>query len=107
MGQIYFEILHFSRALLTDKVWPQKLVISYWGFLVSSAKHTMSNRNRASASRDVRVPFSKEPGTRLKIHFCAFLDTLMSGYNLSSILEQVTTDSRVPENGEPIWVPGS
>ncbi len=51
--------------------------------------------------------FLKEPGTCLKDCFCVFLDTQISGYNLSSILEQVTTGSRVPENGEPIWVPDS
>jgi hypothetical protein len=45
--------------------------------------------------------FLKEPGTRLKNRFCVFLDTQMSGYNLSSILEQVTTGSWVSENGEP------
>jgi len=50
--------------------------------------------------------FLKEPGTRLENRFCVFLDTQMSGYNLSSILEQVTTGSRVSENGEPIRVPG-
>ncbi len=48
----------------------------------------------------LRVPFLKQPGTCLKNHFCVFLDTQMSGYNLSSILEQVTTSSRVPENEE-------
>ncbi len=31
----------------------------------------------------------------------------MPGYNLSSNLEQVTTGSRVPENGNPPRVPGS
>jgi hypothetical protein len=46
-------------------------------------------------------PFPKEPGTRLKNRFCVFLDTQMSGYNLSSILEQVTTGFRVPKNGKP------
>ncbi len=46
----------------------------------------------------LRVPFPKEPGIRLKNRFCVFLDTHMSGYNLSSILEQVTTDSQIPEN---------
>jgi hypothetical protein len=55
----------------------------------------------------LRVPFLKEPGTCLKNRFCLFLDTQMSGYNLSSILEQVTTCSRVSENGEPIRVPDS
>ncbi len=49
-------------------------------------------------------PFLTKPGTRLKNRFCVFLDTQMSGYNLSSILEQVTTGSRVPENEEPIRV---
>jgi hypothetical protein len=53
------------------------------------------------------VPFLKEPGTCLKNRFCVFLDTQMSGYNLSSILEQVTTGFRVPKNGEPIRVPDS
>jgi hypothetical protein len=52
----------------------------------------------------LRDPFLTEPGTCLKNHFCVFLDTQMSGYNLSSILEEVTTGSRVPENGEPIRV---
>jgi hypothetical protein len=31
----------------------------------------------------------------------------MSEYNLPSIFEQITTGSRVPENGKPIRVPGS
>ncbi len=53
----------------------------------------------------LRVAFLKESGTRLKNRFHVFLDTQMSGYNLSSILEQVTTGSRVPENGKPIRVP--
>ncbi len=53
----------------------------------------------------LRVPFLKEPETCLKNRFYAFLDTQMSGYNLSSILEQVTTASRFPENGEPIRIP--
>jgi hypothetical protein len=52
-------------------------------------------------------PFLKELRTCLKNRFCVFLDTQMSGYNLSSILEQVTTGSRVPENREPIRVPDS
>jgi len=39
-----------------------------------------------SKFRGVRVPFSKEPGTRLKNHFWAFSDTLVSEYNLSFIL---------------------
>jgi len=49
-----------------------------------------------AAGRSVRVPFPKESGTRLKNRFCVFLDTQMSGYNLSSILEQVTKRSRIP-----------
>jgi hypothetical protein len=49
-------------------------------------------------------PFLKEPGTCLKNRFCVFLDTQMSGYNLSSILEQVTMGSRVLESAEPIRV---
>jgi hypothetical protein len=49
----------------------------------------------------LRASFSKEAGTCLKNHFCAFSDTLVFGYNISSILEEVTTGSRVPENGEP------
>jgi hypothetical protein len=53
----------------------------------------------------LRVRFLKETGICLKNRFCVFLDTQMSGYNLSSILEQVTTGSRVPENGKPIRVP--
>ena len=57
-------------------------------------------------TRGVRVPRSlgfRSQGTRnpLKNRFCAFLGTLMSEYNLCSILEQVTTGSRVPKNGEP------
>jgi hypothetical protein len=55
----------------------------------------------------LRVPFLKELRTCLKDHFCVFLDTQMSGYNLSFILEQVTSGSRVLENGEPIRVPDS
>ncbi len=55
----------------------------------------------------LRVPFLKEPTACLKNRFCLFLDTQMSGYNLSSILEQVTTGSCVSENGEPIRVPDS
>ncbi len=50
------------------------------------------------------LPFLKEPGTRLKNRFHVFLDMQMSGYNLSYILEQVTTASRVPANGKPIRV---
>ncbi len=53
------------------------------------------------------VSLPKEPGTRLKNRFCVFLNAQISGYNLSSILEQVTTGSRVPESGNPQWVPGS
>ncbi len=34
----------------------------------------------------LRVPFSKEHGTRLKNSFYAFSDTLVSGYSLSFIL---------------------
>ncbi len=52
-------------------------------------------------------PFLKEPGTCLKNHFCVFLDAQTSGYNLFSILEQVTTGSLVPENEESIQVPYS
>ncbi len=55
----------------------------------------------------LRDPFLKEPETCLKNRFCVFLDTQMSRYNLSSILEQVTTGSRVPENGESIRVSDS
>ena len=55
----------------------------------------------------LRVPFSKEPGTRLKNRFCALSHSLVFGYNLSSILEQVTTGSRVLENGERTRVPGN
>ncbi len=50
------------------------------------------------------VPFLKESGTRLKNRSHVFLDMQMSGYNLSYILEQVTTPSRVPANGKPIRV---
>jgi hypothetical protein len=53
----------------------------------------------------LRIPFLKELGTCLKNRFYAFLDTHMSGYNLSSILEQVNTGSHFPENGEPIRIP--
>jgi hypothetical protein len=53
----------------------------------------------------LRVSFRKEPGTRLKNRFYAFLNAQMSGYNLSSILEQFTTGSRVPENVKPAWIP--
>jgi hypothetical protein len=55
----------------------------------------------------LRVPFLKELGTRLKNRFYVFLDMQMSGCNLSSILEPVTTGSRVPENGESIRVSGN
>jgi hypothetical protein len=49
----------------------------------------------------LKVPFLMEPGTRLKNRFCVFLDRQMYGYNLCSILEQVTTGFRVPGNVEP------
>jgi hypothetical protein len=52
-------------------------------------------------------PFLKEPETRLKKRFCVFLDAQMSGYNLSSILEPVTTGFRVPENEKSIQVSGN
>jgi hypothetical protein len=50
------------------------------------------------------VLFSEEPAWKL---FCAFSDTLLSEYNLFLVLEQVTTCSRVPENGELIRHPGT
>ncbi len=37
----------------------------------------------------------------MKNRICAFLGTVTAEYNLSSILEQVTAGTRVPENGEP------
>jgi hypothetical protein len=46
-------------------------------------------------------PFPREPGTRLKNRFCVFSDIQMSGYSLSSILEQVTTCSRIPKSENP------
>ncbi len=49
-----------------------------------------------SSIEDSGIQEVKEPGTRLKNRFYVFLDTEMSGYNLSSILEQVTTGFRVP-----------
>ncbi len=52
-----------------------------------------------SGSLFLRVPFPKEPGTRLKNRFSIFLDMKMSGCNLSSILEQITTGSRVLRTG--------
>ena len=50
-------------------------------------------------------PFLKEPETRLKNRFYVFLDTQMSGYNLSSILEHATTGCRVSGNGKPTRIP--
>ncbi len=49
----------------------------------------------------LRISFSEDLWTRLKNRFCAFLETRISEYNLSSILEQLTTGSRVPENEKP------
>ncbi len=65
------------------------------------ASRKFANRNIAHRTRGVRVPFLKESETCLKNRFCIFLDTQMSGYNLSSILEQVTTGSRVPKKRNP------
>jgi hypothetical protein len=64
------------------------------------------------SGRGVRVPRSlgfRSQGTRNPPDksFLCILGTLMSEYNLPSTFEQITTGSRVPENGEPTRVPGS
>jgi hypothetical protein len=100
-------ILLFFHILDQNFLWATSASLMTVKLVGSSAIGIFHTGLEVAGFPFLRVPFLKEPGTCLKNRFCVFLDTQMSGYNLSSILEQVTTVSRVPENGEPIRLPNS
>jgi hypothetical protein len=103
-------LTNLAQRLLAHKLLLNYILLSFYildqNFLRATSTFLMTERLvgsppigmsqtglKVSGLPFLRVSFLKEPETCLKNCFCVFLDTQMSEYNLSSILEQVTTDS--------------